>query len=227
MSLSQQPPTDPGCTATRHGTVYAYRKFRCRCEVARRAAIKDQQLWMLAVSRIGGPLRVDSIGTVRRLRALSRAGWRFEDLAPRLHTTEHALQALVRADRGPTCARQKAAEVRMIFEELEQEPGPSSRTRARAKFKGWPGPDDWFGVDMDDPAAEPIITKEYIGVDEVAVTRLRGGLLKFESACDVDVAAAFAWFRAEGVSPHEAAELVGVDDLVALRYWRRMDRHAR
>lgn len=225
MPSSPPPPTDPGCTATRHGTVYAYRKFKCRCEVARRAAVKDHALWELACSRIGGPLRVDAIGTVRRLQALSRAGWRFGDLAPRLNTTEHALQALVRADRGPTCARRTAAEVRMIFEELEQEPGPSPRSRARARFKGWPPPECWYGVDMDDPAACPITHMEFFGVDEVAVARLRGGHLRFESARDVDIEAAFARLRAAGTSPHQAAEQVGVPDLVAQRYWRRMDRH--
>lgn len=226
MASSPAPPTpDPCCTATRHGTVYAYRKFKCRCEVARRAAIKDQQLWMLAVSRIGGPLRIDRTGTVRRLTALVAAGWTFEELARRIGGAESSLQQMCLPRHGPTISRATVVAVRGLYEELEHEDGPSAEGRRRARRKGWPPPECWFEVDMDDPAARPVEMEYFTGVDEVAVARLRGGHLRLESARDQDICMIFAQLRREGMSPHQAAEQVGVADLVAQRYWKRMDRH--
>lgn len=234
MPLSPTPPTpDPWCTATRHGTTYAYRKFRCRCDLARRLAVKDHHLWELAVARVGGPLRVDRTGTVRRLQALSAVGWTFEDLGHRIGKHRSVLQQICRPKHGPTVNRDTAEAVRVVYEKLEQEDGPSDQGRQRAERKGWPDPSNWFGVDMDDPQAQPKIflqklaRKDFL-VDEVAVERLRFGHLSLADARPVDVMAVFTNMRyAERLSAHEAAALVGVDDRVALRYWKRMDRHAR
>lgn len=162
---------------------------------------------------------MDPTGTLRRLRALSAAGWTWKLLTAELGAGYSAHDLL----RSHRTRRETAARVAEMYERLEQQPGPSRRAAGHARSKGWAPPECWFGIDMDDPAAVPVAIKYFDGVDEVAVERLRYGHLR--SAHDADFEAVFTLMRYErGLSPRVAAELVGVDEVVALRYWRRMDR---
>lgn len=100
----------------------------------------------------GGTLVGPTIGTARRLQALSRMGWSFIDLAARLGTSKEVVSRWARADRiGHFMRTTTIVRVAEVYEQLCMTPGGSVHATNRAIAKGWVGPMDWD--DIDDPGA--------------------------------------------------------------------------
>lgn len=99
--------------------------------------------------------KVDSVGTVRRLRALSAAGWPRAYVAERLHLDPDALPLgkLYQGQTKVTASRARA--VADLYRELEGTPGPDARSRRYAQKLGWVPPLAWDDGMIDDPDAEP------------------------------------------------------------------------
>lgn len=167
------PDPDPWCPAGKHFTNSAYHKG-CRCDVARAAAAKSHNQWKLKVAA-GGPLLVPILGTRRRLQALAVEGWPFPTLATML--SAGCSEMVGRWTReGDSIIRPSAGEITDLYYQLESTPGPSRRAAMRAAKKGWPGPERWFELDMDDPEVRPHrCISDSAEVDEVVVARLIAG----------------------------------------------------
>jgi hypothetical protein len=143
----------PACPSTgRHGTSRAYRHDGCRCPTARRAATKAAKIYMIERGRNGGPLKVDSTGTRRRIEALMAIGWPGDELARRLGVTRGALY---RTRRRTTSLRGTQRRVADLYEALADVRGPSRRTEGRSRALGYEPPIAWDDDTIDDPAARP------------------------------------------------------------------------
>lgn len=106
---------------------------------------------------------VPAIGVIRRVRALNTLGW----------STPVIFEKAGLGSRGRDKMRQEFvtvrtdANIRRVYNELWNQRPPetnmpervsANRTRRAAARQGWPGPDAWIGVDIDDPHAEPDTT---------------------------------------------------------------------
>lgn len=119
----------------------------------------------------GRPLKVPSIGSVRRIQALMANGWPGTYLAQRLDVRRTNLPVHTRY---PTVRAATAGRIADLYDELRLKAGPSERTLSRAELHGFLPPECWDGVDIDDPDALPIFAEEEVpaeDVDEVAVLR--------------------------------------------------------
>jgi len=97
---------------------------------------------------------MDSIGTVRRLRALCAAGYTHKDLAKRLAVNEFWLFAMIEGD-SDTVDADSAARVSALFNQIQLIPGKSAEARQRARARHWASPLAWDEDDIDNPAAKP------------------------------------------------------------------------
>jgi hypothetical protein len=97
---------------------------------------------------------IDSIGTVRRLRALAAAGYTQQNLARRLAVNEFWLLAMIEGD-SDTIDADSAARVAALFNEIQMIPGPCVKERERARVRLWASPLAWDEGAIDDPAAKP------------------------------------------------------------------------
>lgn len=143
---------------------------------------------LLAVPLPGAPFavasgrsRVDSTGTVRRLRALIAMGYTQKFLAHRLGTHEPNLAQIVIGNHPLVLAR-TGRQVQELYRELSQQlPDPlSTRSVRRAKANGWLAPIWWDDDTIDDPAANPAkrgsrpsFTERYIELCELGVPAIR------------------------------------------------------
>lgn len=177
------------CSAARHGTALAYMVDRCRCPDAR-DAVRIYRKRLRENRHVSD--RVDATGTARRLQALAAIGWPSDELGRRLGCTDVAIQQW-RRRRYPVVYRRNARRVAALYDRLSATPGPSSVTRARAARSGWVPPLLWEGIDIDDPAAAPV-------VDEPTPIRPRGRV-------DLDEVEHLEWC---GLSRHEIAERLAV-----------------
>lgn len=123
-----------------------------------------------------GPLTVDPIGTVRRLRALLALGHRYADIAA---VTGHqpAFLGAVAAGRRRRANVDTADLVRAAYDQLSMSVGPSERTRTYARNRGWAPPLAWDDQAIDDPAARPNRGRGHRLpiLDEIAVHRAMHG----------------------------------------------------
>ncbi len=103
-------------------------------------------------SRRAGAL-VDPTGTIRRLRALMANGWPARELAMRLDCHTPALQ--IKPWRR--CTSSTAAAVRALYEHLQDVPGPSPRTAALYRNRGYLPPGWWDDDTIDDPRYDPLL----------------------------------------------------------------------
>lgn len=95
---------------------------------------------------------IPSLGTVRRLQALTVMGWSMAALAERCGIQESTLHTL----RNPkhTMTRPRFAEaVRALYDELSGKRGPCQYAATRALRKGWAPPAAWD--DIDNPTETP------------------------------------------------------------------------
>lgn len=97
---------------------------------------------------------VSALGSTRRVRAASRVGRRLKLFAEIAGVSESALSKLRfgRVEQVTVSTARKIADAYPLVlarEEVDAVP------MAAALVHGWPGPDAWVGVDMDDPDAVP------------------------------------------------------------------------
>lgn len=217
------PDPDPWCTALVHGDARAYSHHHCRCNAARSSNAKQKNLWKLRAERAGGNLMVPIVGTQRRLRALAAEGWTFEVLAAALPGQGYHRNMVGRwARTGEKVYASAAADVATLYADLESTPGPSYRSRVRAREKGWPGPERWFGLDMDDPEVEPMTLRcvrhlQSSPVDEVVVARLISHVMPADAANRHERREATRQLWAAGLTTTEVARRLTEDERVVSR----------
>lgn len=139
------------CRATRHGTASAAKNYRCSCPDARAARNRLDKH-----TRAGRPTDpfVSPVGTVRRIRALQALGYNLTQIGDELGLSMSATFSLTkqRRIRAHNAERVRLAYSRMISRPLPDGPY-ASRQRRNAAAAGWATPQQWEGVDLDDPAA--------------------------------------------------------------------------
>ncbi|WPH57756.1 hypothetical protein [Mycobacterium phage WXIN] len=110
------------------------------------------------VARLGA--RVDSIGTVRRIRALIAIGYSCTELAKRLDSDTNVVSILSTGRRKQTTA-EFASRVEKQFQALQMEIPPESqgskKAIARARERGWAPPLAWDEDSIDDLRAKPSV----------------------------------------------------------------------
>jgi hypothetical protein len=104
-------------------------------------------------------LRVNAIGSARRVRALMAAGHELAairaDCEPKLDRS--TASQLLNGTLTRVRARTDSA-IRVAYDRLSNSAGTSARNRLRAERKGWAVPAAWDDIDMDDPSAFPDFT---------------------------------------------------------------------
>lgn len=161
----------------RHGTTRGY-MAGCRSACCRAARAKHENMRRLAASR-GKPYTVNPIGSLRRVEALMRIGWRGIDIANAAGwKTGEAVTNTLRNRRFIN--HRTATRIQRAYDQLSMMPGPSLQTRRRAEAKGWPPPLAWDDETIDDPTARPAGVSgsgrpRKTDVDEMAVERFVDG----------------------------------------------------
>lgn len=173
-----------------HGTYTDY-LYGCRCPEARVENNRRGQ-WR----KLHPTPRVRSLGLARRLRSLSRTGWSIRRLSVELGIGTSTISELLHHERTMVNDA-TAARVLARYDELAAMPGPSRRAELAAIASGWAHPDEWIGVDIDDPAASPAPCPEVL--DEVVVERLLSGLMRVEQSPDPERLAAVDKLFASGL----------------------------
>jgi len=105
-----------------------------------------------------GDATVAAIGTRRRLQALQAIGYPGQYLAVRLGAGPNSMLQVARRDRVRAAT---ARAVAALYAELENTPGPSSRTARAARGRGWLPPVWWDEDSIDDPQAVPAGVRIY------------------------------------------------------------------
>lgn len=101
-----------------------------------------------------GNLMMDGTGTVRRLQALMRMGWRGKDIAEIAFPESGNGSRWVSAVMAQKTVQPKTYwAVRRAYDQLSHLPGPSRETKKRALMKGFAPPLAWD--DIDDPKCRP------------------------------------------------------------------------
>lgn len=133
---------------------------------------------------LSGSGRINAVGSQRRIRALQALGWTQRNLEDRLGLHPRRLSiVLVR----PKVYTPMARMISQVYDELSMTPGPSSRTKALARNKGWHPPLCWD--DIDDPdeipntgepthvsAAERIAELQDLGITNICAIASRLGV---------------------------------------------------
>lgn len=106
---------------------------------------------------------VPSLGTVRRLQALTADGWPAKELEQRLGTGQGYVSYFLRGQAGSTVRLFTAASVRRLCHDLEgTEPqgnrGAITAARKRAARNNWAGTSYWDDDDYDNPDFVPATT---------------------------------------------------------------------
>ncbi len=114
---------------------------------------RDNALRLLAVRPEHSP-RVPAIGSIRRIRALARAGYTIEWTGRRAGCSHRHIYEILNGtvelvDRG------LAERLADLYRRHEGTPGPSNPARIAARSKGWHGPEAWDTDTIDDPDARP------------------------------------------------------------------------
>lgn len=115
---------------------------------------------VLAIGADTRPNRyVSLIGSRRRLHALMALGWPYRELAERIGLRS---ETVLDISTGKTMSvrAQTADTIRRAYDDLWDQPGPSTRTRSWAKRNGYALPLAWDDDSIDDPEAQPHTDKE-------------------------------------------------------------------
>lgn len=130
-----------------------------------------------AIMVTGGGLSVDSTGTARRLQALVRIGWTYEEISRRSGVNDASLRVVsVR----PRVAVTTAAAVAAAYDDLYHSDGPSIQAMSAGRRCGFAPPDAWAEDTIDDPNASPRTVD--VEVDEVLVARVVSGVVNGRGA---------------------------------------------
>lgn len=95
---------------------------------------------------------VDATGTMRRLQALAAIGYTNRQLAATIGIWPATVGRILHGELTQVLAA-TARNTTAAYRDLSRRPGPSQRTRSRARQEGWHGPMAWD--DIDDPNALP------------------------------------------------------------------------
>lgn len=123
-----------------------------------------------ALAVIDGRLSIDSTGTGRRLQALVRIGWSYDEISRLSGINDETLRKVATR---PRVAVGVAAAVAGVYDDLYHSDGPSILAMLGGHRRGFAPPDAWGEDTIDDPNAEP-----YVGVaaaDEVLTERVVAG----------------------------------------------------
>lgn len=114
---------------------------------------RDNALRLLAVKPEGSPC-VPPLGTIRRVKALARAGYTIQWTADQADCSNRHIYEILN---GTVEAVDRALAERFadIYRRHEGTPGPSNPARMAAASKDWTGPDGWDSDTIDDPDASP------------------------------------------------------------------------
>lgn len=114
---------------------------------------RHNALRLLAIQPHHSPC-VPAVGTIRRIRALCRAGYPISWTAQQAGCSNRHIYEILNGT-TPLADRGLADRFADIYRRHETRPGPSSPARIAAASKEWPGPEAWDPDTIDDPAAEP------------------------------------------------------------------------
>jgi transcriptional regulator with XRE-family HTH domain len=106
----------------------------------------------LDVDNRGYGVRIDSTGSLRRLRALHAIGWTQTEIARRIGWTTQNLNRYF-ITKPAMINRGTAVAIGRVFDQLQLIPGPSQRSRNHARRNNWAPPLAWDEDTIDDPDA--------------------------------------------------------------------------
>ena len=98
---------------------------------------------------------VDATGSARRLQALAVNGWPTRNLAKQLGHKDPATIQHIANGKTPTIRLRTKDDIRALFDELWDQPGPSKRTADIAKARGWLPALAWDDDLIDRPEHQP------------------------------------------------------------------------
>jgi hypothetical protein len=163
-----------------HGTANGYLQDRCRCRpctTAHQDRVRERR-HLIAYGKwdVWRP----SVGTLRRLNALSAAGYSQTELGVHAGTSKAQINCVRRL---ATAHDRVHIETHTLIVGLYQRLAHATPTgsyteysRRHAERLGWPEPWRWDGLDMDDPDATPAPLTTDDAVDPVVVERLTLGV---------------------------------------------------
>lgn len=192
----------------RHGTIAGVSEHQRLgfpvCGSCRRAKMRYEKARHLGIT--GN--KVLAIGAQRRVGALRTAGWTTAEIARTAgYVGASSIKYLFDAT---TITRSTAAKIAAAYDELcDREPTAFHANRARtwaAKSSDFPPPSAWFGVDIDDPDAQP----------DPGWSDWPNGKKPMAATLED-----FDWLVDQGESPERAAERLGVDVKTIADYRRR------
>ncbi|MEU7032683.1 hypothetical protein ABZ958_03230 [Streptomyces sp. NPDC046237] len=114
---------------------------------------RDNARRILAVNPEASPF-VPPIGTIRRIKALARAGYTIRWTADRAGCSNRHIYEILNGT-VEAVDRILAERFADIYRRHEGTPGPSNPARIAARTKDWAGPDGWDSDTIDDPEAAP------------------------------------------------------------------------
>jgi DNA-binding CsgD family transcriptional regulator len=171
-ALDRKPRVDldrSSCPARHHGTYWAFSKHNCRCPDAG----EEHRLYRRRRRKgHAKPLVVNSIGAVRRVRALAAIGYSAARIAAEAGVSERTVRML-QAGQETILARKDAA-IRTAYRRLEGTTlGPP---KAGARRGQWPNPMAWEDHTIDDPDGKPFVAADDDTiVDRVVLDRALAG----------------------------------------------------
>lgn len=201
-------------SSTIHGSRNAYTHHGCRCPEARQKNAVAHARWQLRRMAAGGPLKVDSLGTCRRLRALAAAGWPLQTVVDALGSGSRANVSAWARGHHPKIWRGTAEKIAALYDELEFIPGPSLRARRRAAEKNWAPPEFWLTYDIDAPGLVRLPVPE---LDQLQVEDLLAGRVTYKDVTRRERREAVLVLRRRGVSLRDIAARLRTDVRAVLR----------
>jgi len=196
---------------------------RMKSENARKllAVVSDPEpgTTQVAIRRAGG-VRVEALGTARRIRALVALGWSQTKLAGHLGWTPANFAALTHGERPVN--QRTADKVVAMYEQLSMRRPPegshrdriaASRARNYAKAHGWLPPLAWDDDGLDNPEYVPTVPKDkglaHDGIDEAAIIRrMNGEKIRLSKASKVEL---LRQWKASGRSLNECERITGLN----------------
>ena len=204
-----------------HGSYLRYVKHGCRCDLCRAADTRVRKRRRYRTKDQAIPLRVNAVGSRRRLQALACLGWTLPELERRAGERPKYYNEMMYAP-SKTLDRGRAERISSLYDELwDQEPpqvDEADRFRAAyakttARRNGWAPPMAWAGIDMDDPEAQPALDAELDDdedFDWVKVERVLDGRARASKLNRAEKRQVVLTMTARGVPPWAIAERTGM-----------------